>query len=60
VLPPRAGSAGKGHARILRTHEFDKVELVRYAMPDTSAEQLELLTRHAETVARAPGDPVSP
>jgi seryl-tRNA synthetase len=45
-----AGSAGKDTRGILRTHEFDKVELVRYAMPDTSAEQLELLTRHAETV----------
>jgi seryl-tRNA synthetase len=44
-----AGSAGKDTRGILRTHEFDKVELVRYALPDTSAEQLELLTRHAET-----------
>jgi seryl-tRNA synthetase len=34
---------------VLRTHEFDKVELVRYATPETSGEQLELLTRHAET-----------
>jgi seryl-tRNA synthetase len=43
-----AGSAGKDTRGILRTHEFDKVELVRYAAPETSAEQLELLTRHAE------------
>ena len=45
-----AGSAGKDTRGILRTHEFDKVELVRYAAPENSAEQLELLTRHAETM----------
>ena len=45
-----AGSAGKDTRGILRTHEFDKVELVRYAAPESSAEQLELLTRHAETM----------
>jgi seryl-tRNA synthetase len=45
-----AGSAGKDTRGILRTHEFDKVELVRYATPETSADQLELLTRHAETI----------
>jgi seryl-tRNA synthetase len=45
-----AGSAGKDTRGILRTHEFDKVELVRYASPETSADQLELLTRHAETM----------
>jgi seryl-tRNA synthetase len=45
-----AGSAGKDTRGILRTHEFDKVELVRYVTPETSAEQLELLTRHAETM----------
>lgn len=45
-----AGSAGKDTRGILRTHEFDKVELVRYATPETSRDQLELLTRHAETI----------
>ncbi len=45
-----AGSAGKDTRGILRTHEFDKVELVRYTSPETSAEQLELLTHHAETM----------
>ena len=44
-----AGSAGKDTRGVLRTHEFDKVELVRYTTPETSADQLELLTRHAET-----------
>lgn len=45
-----AGSAGKDTRGLLRVHQFDKVELVRYATPENSREQLELLTRHAETV----------
>jgi len=52
-----AGSAGKDTRGILRTHEFDKVELVRYARHDNSAEQLEVLTRHAETVLERLGLP---
>ena len=45
-----AGSAGKDTRGILRTHEFDKVELVRYAAPEHAAEQLEALTGHAESM----------
>lgn len=52
-----AGSAGKDTRGILRTHEFDKVELVRYAAPDQSPAQLELLTRHAETMLERLGLP---
>jgi len=52
-----AGSAGKDTRGILRTHEFDKVELVRYATPESSAEQLEKLTRHAETMLERLGIP---
>jgi seryl-tRNA synthetase len=52
-----AGSAGKDTRGILRTHEFDKVELVRYATPETSSDQLELLTRHAETILEHLGLP---
>lgn len=52
-----AGSAGKDTRGILRTHEFDKVELVRYASPETSDEHLELLTRHAETMLERLGLP---
>jgi len=52
-----AGSAGKDTRGILRTHEFDKVELVRYSAPDDSARQLELLTRNAETVLETLGIP---
>jgi seryl-tRNA synthetase len=52
-----AGSAGKDTRGILRTHEFDKVELVRYATPEDSSAQLELLTRHAETALERLGIP---
>jgi seryl-tRNA synthetase len=52
-----AGSAGKDTRGVLRTHEFDKVELVRYATPENAAEQLETLTRHAETMLERLGLP---
>jgi seryl-tRNA synthetase len=45
-----AGSAGKDTRGVLRTHEFDKVELVRYATPESNAEELEKLTGHAEAM----------
>lgn len=47
-----AGAAGKDTRGLLRVHQFDKVELVRFAAPDESAAQLELLTGHAERVVR--------
>ena len=47
-----AGAAGKDTRGLLRVHEFDKVELVRYVTPDSSDEQLELLTGHAEKILR--------
>ena len=43
-----AGAAGKDTRGLLRVHEFDKVELVRYATPESSDDELELLTGHAE------------
>jgi seryl-tRNA synthetase len=45
-----AGAAGKDTRGLLRVHEFDKIELVRYATPETSGDQLELLTGHAEKI----------
>ncbi|MCZ6856536.1 MAG: serine--tRNA ligase [Gemmatimonadetes bacterium] len=45
-----AGAHGKDTRGIIRIHQFDKVELVRYCTPDTSTDQLELLLDHAETV----------
>ena len=45
-----AGSAGKDTRGILRMHQFDKVELVRYCAPDESEAQLQLLLGHAEAM----------
>jgi seryl-tRNA synthetase len=47
-----AGAHGKDTRGLLRVHEFDKVELVRYATPESSADELERLTGHAERVLR--------
>jgi seryl-tRNA synthetase len=52
-----AGAAGKDTRGVLRTHEFDKVELVRYSTAEESGNQLELLTRHAETALERLGLP---
>jgi seryl-tRNA synthetase len=52
-----AGSAGKDTRGIQRMHQFDKVELVRYATPETSAAELELLTSHAESLLQRLGLP---
>jgi len=52
-----AGSAGKDTRGVLRTHEFDKVELVRYALPENSAADLEKLTAHAESMLERLGLP---
>ena len=52
-----AGAHGKDTRGLIRVHEFDKVELVRYATPETSSEQLELLTSHAEKVLQLLGLP---
>jgi seryl-tRNA synthetase len=45
-----AGAAGKDTRGLLRVHEFDKVELVRYVIPERSQDELELLTSHAEKI----------
>jgi seryl-tRNA synthetase len=47
-----AGAAGKDTRGLLRVHEFDKVELVRYVTPETSEAQLEVLTGHAEKILK--------
>jgi seryl-tRNA synthetase len=52
-----AGAAGKDTRGLLRVHEFDKVELVRYCRPDDDAGQHESLTRHAETLLERLGLP---
>jgi seryl-tRNA synthetase len=45
-----AGSHGRDVRGLIRQHQFDKVELVRFTVPQDSAAQHELLTRHAEEV----------
>jgi len=47
-----AGSYGKDVRGLIRQHQFDKVELVRFAAPETSYAQLEALTGHAEEVLK--------
>ena len=50
-----AGSAGRETRGILRTHQFDKVELVKFVHPDTSYDELESLVTDAEDVLQALG-----
>src|SRR5947209_5892380 len=52
-----AGSYGKDVRGILRQHQFQKVELVKFTRPDQSYEQHEQLTRDAESVLQALGLP---
>ena len=52
-----AGAAGKDTRGLLRVHQFDKVELVRYCAPADGPAQLELLTGHAESVLQKLGLP---
>ena len=47
-----AGSYGKDVRGLIRQHQFDKVELVAFATPETSWEVHEALTRHAEEVLK--------
>jgi len=50
-----AGSYGKDTKGLIRQHQFHKVELVRFARPEKSFEDLELLTGHAEMVLQRLG-----
>ncbi|HEU0123223.1 MAG TPA: serine--tRNA ligase [Bryobacteraceae bacterium] len=45
-----AGAHGRDVRGIIRQHQFQKVELVKFCRPDQSQEQLELLTSHAENI----------
>ncbi len=45
-----AGSAGKDTRGLLRVHQFDKVEMVKYARPEESYDELEKMTHDAEEV----------
>jgi seryl-tRNA synthetase len=50
-----AGSYGKDVRGIIRQHQFQKVELVKFSRPETSYDELEKLTNNAETVLRKLG-----
>ena len=50
-----AGSYGKDVRGIIRQHQFQKVELVKFAHPENSYEEHEKLTRDAETVLQKLG-----
>ena len=52
-----AGSAGKDTRGIQRTHQFDKVELVRYCAPENSEAELQVLLGHAEVMLQQLGIP---
>ena len=45
-----AGSAGRDTRGLIRQHQFNKVELVKFSLPENSYEELELLTRDAESI----------
>ncbi len=50
-----AGSYGRDTRGVIRQHQFEKVELVKYALPEQSYDELEALTRNAETVLQRLG-----
>lgn len=47
-----AGSYGKDTKGLIRQHQFNKVELVKFTLPETSYEELEKLLENAETVLK--------
>ncbi|MBQ6901962.1 MAG: serine--tRNA ligase [Oscillospiraceae bacterium] len=52
-----AGSAGRDTRGLIRQHQFNKVELVKFANPETSYDELEKLTADAEFVLESLGLP---
>jgi seryl-tRNA synthetase len=50
-----AGSHGRDVRGLIRQHQFDKIELVRFVTPEQAEAQLELLTSHAEAVLQRLG-----
>jgi seryl-tRNA synthetase len=50
-----AGSYGKDTRGVIRQHQFEKVELVKYALPENSYDELEALTRNAEEILQRLG-----
>ncbi len=52
-----AGSAGRDTRGLIRQHQFNKVELVKFTRPEDSYEELEKLTADAESVLKGLGLP---
>ncbi|HMU74201.1 MAG TPA: serine--tRNA ligase [Elusimicrobiota bacterium] len=52
-----AGSYGKDTRGLIRNHQFNKIELVRFVRPEDSLAELEKLTGHAEEVLKRLGLP---
>ncbi|KEI14615.1 serine--tRNA ligase [Clostridium haemolyticum] len=52
-----AGSAGRDTRGLVRQHQFNKVELVKFVKPEQSYDELEKLTRDAEDVLKGLGLP---
>src|ERR1700704_2506080 len=50
-----AGSYGRDTHGVIRQHQFEKVELVKYSLPENSYDELESLTQNAETVLQQLG-----
>lgn len=50
-----AGSYGRDTRGVIRQHQFEKVELVKYSLPENSYDELEALTRDAETILQKLG-----
>lgn len=50
-----AGSYGRDTRGVIRQHQFEKVELVKYSLPENSYEELEALTKDAETILQKLG-----
>jgi len=50
-----AGSYGKDTRGVIRQHQFEKVELVKYSLPENSYDELEALTQNAEKVLQLLG-----
>src|SRR5256714_222590 len=50
-----AGSYGKDTRGVIRQHQFEKVELVMYSLPENSYDELEALTQNAERVLQTLG-----
>lgn len=52
-----AGSAGRDTRGLIRLHQFNKVEMVKFSKPEDSYEELEKMTNNAETILQKLGLP---